>query len=318
MQASRIRAALWGFVLGDALGLPVQFESREQRRRRPIEGPEGWGCFHVPPGTWSDDSSLLLCTLQALMTQPRNQAPDPAPFVRNALNWRFQGEFTPHHQAFDVGGTTEAALHRLANGEAGYLESGDRADHQNGNGSLMRMLPLAFLPASDNWPLNLEQTRVWSGITHAHPRAVFACQFHLDFTRNLLQGLSPLPAYEATCQLWQSQKKLWKREQTALNRLTSGRLASTPEKDISSSGYVIHTLEASLWCFLQGGGFQATVLRAINLGDDTDTVGAVCGGWAGLLYGEESLPPDWLKALQNFPLLERSISGFARWAGLEI
>ncbi|MGI4832164.1 MAG: ADP-ribosylglycohydrolase family protein [Janthinobacterium lividum] len=299
---SAARAALLGLAVGDALGVPVEFQGREARRRDPVTGMRAYGSHRQPAGTWSDDSSLTFCLAETLarpggLTGP----PDLADFARRASNWLDNAYWTATDETFDVGGATRAAIERLRRGTP-PAQAGPSAEQDNGNGALMRILPLAFHQAWRAEPLDLNAawalTEAVACVTHGHPRSTLGCFLYLLVARGLLQGLGPAGAYEQM----QTLINEWLRSQAKgavfyewpkYERVLSGSLPTLAESEISSSGYVVHTLEAALWCLLRHDTYAATVLAAVNLGDDTDTTGAVAGGLAGLAYGETAIPAEW-------------------------
>jgi ADP-ribosyl-[dinitrogen reductase] hydrolase len=300
------RAALLGLAVGDALGVPVEFIGREARRRDPVVAMRGYGTHHQPPGTWSDDSSLTFCLAETLARSAGSTAaPDLADFGRRAINWLDNGYWTAHGEIFDVGNATRAAIQNLRLGIA-PTKAGPRSEFDNGNGALMRILPLVF---HETWQAeNLDLNAAWqlteavASVTHGHARSTLGCFIYLLVAHHLVKGKLAAAAYEqasAAANKWlHTQAKAavfyeWPKYAQVLD----GSLPTLPEAEIKSSGYVVHTLEAALWCLLTYDTYAATVLAAVNLGDDTDTTGAVAGGLAGLAYGEAAIPAEWRAVL---------------------
>lgn len=300
------RAALLGLAVGDALGVPVEFIGREVRRRHPVATMRGYGTHHQPPGTWSDDSSLTFCLAETL-ARPNGRVapPDLADFGRRAINWLDNSYWTAHGEIFDVGNATRAAIQNLRAGVA-PTQAGPRSESDNGNGALMRILPLVFhetwLAEALNLPAAWALTEAAASVTHGHARSSLGCFFYLLVARGLVKGFSIAAAYAQARDLansWvhkhASAKPFYEWPRYAA--FLEGNLDTLPEAEIKSSGYVVHTLEAALWCLLTHDTYAATVLAAVNLGDDTDTTGAVAGGLAGLAYGEAAIPAEWLAVL---------------------
>jgi len=300
------RAALLGLAVGDALGVPVEFAGREARRRDPVLGMRSYGTHQQPAGTWSDDSSLTFCLAETL-AQPAGLAsmPDLADFSRRAINWLNHSYWTATGVTFDVGSATRTAIGRLQQGVP-PTQAGPRSALDNGNGALMRILPLVFhriwqakvLDMSAAWTL----TEAVASVTHGHLRSTLGCFLYLLLARGLASGLDPGAAYEQLQELanpWlqQQAKGTVFYEWPYYKFLLNGSLPALPEAEIQSSGYVVHTLQAALWCLLRHDTYASTVLAAVNLGEDTDTTGAVVGGLAGLAYGEAAIPPGWLATL---------------------
>jgi len=293
-RTERILGGVVGVVVGDALGLPVQFESRAEVRAHPIAGMRGHGTFDLPAGSWSDDGSMTLASTLALT----EKGFDPQSLADRFVRWYRDGEVTPFGHAYDIGNATDTAMRALMRGTPA-LSAGPKNEYSNGNGSLMRILPVALHVAA--WP-DAELVRAVSDasrITHGHPRSQLGCVLYALVVRGLLAGATP----EAACRALRDGGAAavagtpLEAELPAYRRVLDSGLEALPETGISGSGYVVHTLEAALWSLLTTASYEEALLRAVNLGDDTDTVGAVCGGLAGVRYGLSGIPADWRAAL---------------------
>lgn len=292
-SADKLLGGLWGVVIGDALGVPVEFVDRESLTRAPVTGMQGYGTHLQPPGTWSDDTSLTLCTVESLLS-----GFDLRDIGEKFVRWYREGYWTPWGQAFDIGLTTGEAIARLAAGVSPE-EAGSNAESANGNGSLMRILPVALYFAGAGTPAILEAAHRVSSLTHRHPRSLMACGYYCVLAANLLHGLE----FSRACQeavgqvLPHYRQPPYSNELHHFARVFSGRLAGLDEAQIFSDGYVIHTLEAAIWCLYQSNSFAKAVLKAVNLGGDSDTTAAVTGGLAGIMYGFRAIPGEWLAAV---------------------
>lgn len=303
---NRLLGGLYGSLLGDALGVPVEFAGRETRRRDPVTGMRGYGTHGQPAGTWSDDGALLLCSVESLATAGFDTRDMASRFVR----WHREGHWSAHGCVFDIGIATASALRRVHDGVPAE-EAGGRGEHSNGNGSLMRILPLALaFPDLDAEVLAGRVSRA-SAITHGHPRSQMACVFYCLLARELAKGQNASDAL-ATARDRFSGLYNGKAEWAAFSGVIDPDLSSWQESRISGSGYVMDTLTASIWCLLTTATFRDCVLKAVNLGEDTDTTGCVAGGLAGLLYGFENLPGEWLALLPRREELEGLFCGFAK------
>lgn len=302
----RVSGGLFGVVVGDALGLPIQFEARETVRKHPVTGMQGFGAFNLPVGSWSDDSSLTLC----LLTSLSEKGYDLEDIGQRFLRWYREGYLTPFGKAFDVGWTTEMAMERLEQGVPA-LEAGLKEERSNGNGSLMRILPAALFFAHDPDEALVRKVSDISRITHAHRRSQLACSLYALLVKELLAGSAPIEAYQ---RLQQKAKMLFASdgigELEHFRRILDGELLNLPEAKVCTSGYVIDSLEAAIWCFLHSQSFAEAVLLAVNLGEDTDTVGAITGGLAGTCYGRKEIPREWLEDLVRYRELEVLIRVF--------
>jgi len=293
MDENKIKGGIFGVAVGDALGVPVEFSSREELKSDPVVGMRGGGIHKQPSGTWSDDSSLTFCLLESLC-----DGFDLDDIANNFSRWFKEGYWTPHGEVFGVGGTTREAMLRLED-KTDPTEAGGKGERDNGNGSLMRILPMVFYTKDMDLEKRFELVHKVSSITHAHPRSKMACGFYVTLSMELLKGKKPLCAYDETICIFEDyyQKEPFQKELPHFDRILSKELYGSSKKDIRSGGYVMDTLEASIWAFLNSGDFEETVLTAINLGEDTDTVGAVAGGLSGIWYGFESIPEAWIDGL---------------------
>lgn len=293
-REEKILGGILGVVVGDALGLPVQFLYREEVRQNPVKEMTGYGTFNTPPGTWSDDSSLTLCLVESLC----EAGYDLLDIGNKFLHWYNEGYWTPFGEAFDIGGATHQAMLRLMAG-VDPLNAGPAGERNNGNGSLMRILPAVLYFSELEDQEMMHKVCQVSRITHGHPRSQLACCLYALVVKGLLIGNEPVIAYKQM--LEKVNRNLIDSdlvdELPHYKRILNGALPGLPERAIKSSGYVVDTLEAALWCFLNNNNFTDTLLTAVNLGKDTDTVGAVTGGLAGVYYGYGAIPEEWIRIL---------------------
>lgn len=287
-----VEGALLGLIVGDALGVPVEFNSRYTLQQTPITTMTGYGTHDQPPGTWSDDSSLTLCLADEL-----SGGYSLYRIAQSFVKWMYEGHWTPYGEVFDIGNTTREAIRRLREG-MDPERAGDTSEAANGNGALMRILPLLFeLQNVDGLVERYTIISKVAGMTHGHIRTALACFYYLEFAQMVLGGYSLEEAYKAANgRLLHLAENLGlvPEEFSPFDRLILGNIHQRMAPEIESGGYVIHTLEASIWCILTTTNYQDAVLTAVNLGEDTDTTGAVTGGLAGLVYGEKDIPREWL------------------------
>jgi ADP-ribosyl-[dinitrogen reductase] hydrolase len=295
LKLENIEGCFLGLAIGDALGVPVEFRNRLALRNNPITTLTGYGAWQQPLGTWSDDSSLTFCLAESLSRGVYDINDIGDSFVK----WMRDGYWGAHNEVFDIGGTTRVALQRVLAGE-NPLYSGEFEESSNGNGSLMRIIPASiYFSTVDDHQL-LERIREISGVTHRHFRSVFSCFIFSKFVGHLLRGLEKNEAYAKTINEvdeFISHNNFNPEELKLFSRILSGTLGNEIEESIQSSGYVLHTLEASIWCFLNSNSYSDAVLKGVNLGGDTDTTGCVTGALAGLYYGKSQIPTEWITGL---------------------
>lgn len=311
-----ISGGILGLCVGDALGVPFEFRSRESLAGSPAAGMCGYGTHGQPAGTWSDDASMTLCLLDSLSAGGL----DCGDIMEKFRAWLDRGAYTPWGEAFDVGRTTREALSRFAQGVP-PLECGGRGERSNGNGSLMRVLPLAFFlhrrfgPDFLQYPEAVSAVRSVSSLTHAHPRSVIACGIYLSIAGALLEGADlPAAVRLGVERGWRCYGGLagYAEELEHYRRLRDPGFAALPEGEIRSSGYVVDTLEAAAWCLLNTDSYPSCVLRAVNLGSDTDTTAAVAGGLAGMYYGCGAIPQAWRETIARGAYIQELCAAFSR------
>lgn len=243
---SKVRAGVIGHAIGDALGVPVEFTSRSRLAYHPIRDMKGFGTHGMPAGTWSDDTSMEIALLQSLIDKGSFDYKD---IMDNFCKWWDNDEFTATGRAFDIGGTCAGAISNYRIGIS-PLECGEKGERSNGNGSLMRILPVAYVCYDNSIVGNdrYELVRKVSSLTHAHEISVLGCFYYINFICCLLDGDNPAVAYRKAQQEDYSMFSGSARE--AYHRILTDDIAGYNEDDISSSGYVLSSLEASLWCLL--------------------------------------------------------------------
>ena len=296
-----------GVVTGDALGCPVQFESREEVAAHPIEGMRGYGTFHLPAGSWTDDSSLTLALLDSIRVRG---GIDPDHIMGNFVDWLDNGAFTPYGYAYDIGrGTMQAILQYKR--ERNPLKCGGTGEGNNGNGSLMRIMPACLYSCvkklSDAAAVDVIH-RVGS-LTHAHIRANIGCGLYWFMIREVLDGTGSLhERLQAGLDkgfAYYDKNPENKAEVNHYCRLRDlAALKQVPAEEIRGSGYVVATLEAVAWSLITTDSFEEALLKAVNLGEDTDTVGAIAGGLAALYYGYDAIPAEWISELKKKEWIE--------------
>ena len=303
------KGLLFGIAIGDALGVPVEFMSRKHLQANPVMSMRAFGTHHQPAGTWSDDSAMSFLLVEQLI-----EGYDIEGLGKKFCRWYQYNEWTPHGDIFDMGVSTRNAMDKLCKGVSA-LESGEYDDYSNGNGTLMRILPLAIYLQNKPIDQRFCITKEVSGITHSHIRSVIGCFFAVEFIIQILKEKDKCVAYYEAQNIVRDYLHLINVKSSEIelyNRILFDDISCIPQEDIYSSGYILHTLEASLWAFLTTDNFTDAVLKAVNLGDDSDTVGSVTGGMAGLFYGFEQIPKKWVEVLVKQEKIEELVERFSK------
>lgn len=299
---SKVYDAIMGLAVGDALGVPVEFKKRDTYK---VCDMTGYGTYNQPPGTWSDDSSMTFATMESIARLGKIDTTD---IMKNFLKWYRNKEFTPHREVFDIGCSTRMALERYESG-TDIANCGGNTPTDNGNGGLMRILPVAFLPENI-----FKQLKVLDVVklTHAHVISKFGCLVYVAIAENLLNGIGK---YEAVARAIEKYKSDMYANTTLSVYERLEIIHKCSRNEIKSSGYVVDTLEAAIWCFLNTNNYRECVLTAVNLGTDTDTITAIAGGLAGILYGcggETGIPEEWIAQIARKEWIEELCEDFSK------
>lgn len=286
MYIMGIKDGIIGLIIGDALGVPVEFESRESLKKYPVNDMIGFGTYNMPSGTFSDDSSMVLATMKAIVNNHGEIV--YSAIMDEFVEWFVNSKYTQYNNTFDVGNTTRySLLDYMDGGEP--LDCGGTNERSNGNGSLMRILPLAFI--KNITPETVEDI---SALTHGHTRSKIACVFYVELVKSILDEKMDLKEHVKIAS--EKTKKYYGDidELAHYERILDETIFDEKEENISSSGYVVDTLEAVIYVLVNTNNFKDAVLAAVNLGEDTDTVGAIVGGVAGIYYGYDEIPEEWI------------------------
>ena len=299
-----LRSAILGLAIGDALGVPVEFQSREDLRLNPVVDMRGYGTYNQPEGTWLDDTSMTLCLLDSIAGGINYND-----IMDKFVMWKNYGQYTPYGETFDIGIGTREAILRYENGIE-CLECGGKSEYDNGNGSLMRILPMAFYIIKKygyecDTSIIARRVHDVSSLTHGHIRSKIACVIYIMIAIELADGNDiETSVSRGTNRAFKYYSSNNEDEIENYIKIKSENFKFLKEDEIKSSGYVVDTLEAAIWCLLNTNNYSDCVLKAVNLGSDTDTVAAVAGGLAGIVYGIDNIPSEWLEKLAKRDYIE--------------
>lgn len=277
LAATRDRAlgAMIGLAVGDALGTTLEFKARDSYPL--LTDMIGGGPFRLKPGQWTDDTSMTLALMDSLLEHP---SLDEADLMERFVRWYEQGQYSSTGRCFDIGITTRQALGRWK--QTGNPVAGSTSANTAGNGSLMRLAPVAIRWWRDREMLRDVAARQ-SRTTHGAPETVDACVAYAELLADAIAG-------RPCSEVLRSRRGNYA---GAIADIMAGAWRGKPREAIKASGYVAHSLEAALWCVGRTSCFEEAVLLAANLGDDADTTAAIAGQLAGALYGLEAVPKRW-------------------------
>ena len=335
-----IKSGIFGLVVADALGVPYEFHDRHFCQKNPMTDMVGYGTYNLPPGTWSDDSSLALATVDGLADSLRSNKDklskessnldileiiDYKDILQKFSNWFYNNEYTPRGDVFDYGGTTASGIFNFKSGCEPTLCGGDGLS-DNGNGSLMRILPIAYFIyfLSKKYSFSDDEKMIaihnLSSLTHKHRISQMSCGIYvliaIELLKNRFEDDNALSLEEAinkgiySAKEYYSNNDNFKKYFSKFERILCDDIKSTGIEIIRGRGFVIASLEASLWCLLNNDSYKETALAAVNLGEDTDTTAAIAGGLAGIYYGYDDIPANWLGKIAKFDFIEDLINKF--------
>ena len=276
-QFDRYRGSLVGLAVGDAVGTTLEFTPPEHVE--PIDDMVGGGPFGLKPGQWTDDTSMALCLAKSLVA---TKGFDPVDQMRRYCAWLSDGYMSSTGTCFDIGFTTSDALTRFQATDDPYSGSAD--PNAAGNGSIMRLAPVALFFSPDEDAVR-EHAALSSRTTHGAAECIDACEILATLINRALAGASREQLLEPVAGEWSS---------VGIASIAEHDYRTKSAEEIRGTGYVVESLEAALWCFYTTDDFRSAILRAANLGNDADTTAAICGQVAGAFYGYSGIPEYWL------------------------
>lgn len=300
-RRDRVAGGIWGLLIGDAVGVPYEFippEGIPPIDHIDMRPPPDFRRSHpgVAIGTWSDDGAHALCLFASLLERGRL---DPDDLMRRLLRWREAGYMTPDGAAFDIGIQTSTALSRAREGTPA-LECGPDGEQDNGNGSLMRVLPLALWHRGSDEEL-VSDAHLQSRITHGHPRSQVCCALYCLSARRLLRELDGSPWDGAVATL----REIYGAYPEHAEELEH-HVRPDEEWTPTGSGYVLDCLRSAFHA-LGEPTYGDVIRRAVSYGQDTDTTASVAGGLAGIRDGVDAIPIAWRARLRSRELVEPMI-----------
>lgn len=285
--------ALLGSAVGDAFGVPVEFLDRIDIRSLNLKDMVT-GMHNVPKGSWSDDTSMIVATMDSIINSSGDISYEN--IMHNYIKLVDEGEYTSTGYAFDVGSTITKALSNYKNTNDAF-NSGCKEFMDNGNGSLMRILPFSLYCIMNN--LSDEETKEIinnaSSLTHAHDISKMGCFIYTEFLRSIIKTKNKINAFESI--LNKDYSCYNKDAQNAYKRLLDESFIEIKDEDINSTGYVVYTLESVIYSVLNTSNYEDSIITSVNLGNDTDTIACITGSITGVLYGVRDIPDRWLDVL---------------------
>lgn len=280
----KYKGCLFGLACGDALGTTLEFKN--PGTFTPIDDIVGGGPFSLLPGQWTDDTSMALCLAESLI---HCQGFDARDQCERYVDWMYHGHLSSNGYCFDVGNTVSNALSAFLKSKNPF--SGPSEEYYAGNGSIMRLAPIALYYAH-NPDEAIHLAGESSRTTHQTPACIDACKYLAGILVGLLNGVDKS---EVLSPLYHPSKHVWSDSELCpvIQQVAAGSFREKNPPAICGSGYVVQSLEAALWAFAHSQDFESGALKAVNLGDDADSTGAVYGQMAGAYYGYENIPEKW-------------------------
>ena len=292
----RKRGCLLGLAVGDAMGASVEGMKRNTFPR--ITGYLDHGAWGIPAGAWTDDTSMALALADSIATVGWDLNDQAHRYV----DWYRNGKYSSVGECFDIGHVTRAALKNFErDGDA--RRSGMVRERDSGNGSIMRLAPVPIRYCEEDTEERfLERCEESSSVTHSSPACRSACMALGAILSRLIAGHDMETSLRGTLQTC-ARNLQWQVEVVLM-----GSYWRMHVDNVRGTGYVVDSLEAAIWSVYGARDFRDAILRAVNLGDDTDTTGAVSGQMAGARWGESGIPEEWLKGLYRRDMVEKALS----------
>ena len=305
-RKNRYRGCLIGLAAGDALGTTLEF--KRPGTFKPINDIVGGGPFGLKAGEWTDDTSMALCLAESLIERGGF---DPVDQLKRYVRWYREGYLSSTGRCFDIGGTTRTALLRFE--KTGEPNCGPTDESSAGNGSIMRLAPVPLF-YSERATEAIEKSGESSRTTHGTLVAVDACRYLGGLIVGAVNGVAK---EELLSEHFSPVEGYWDKRPLAkdIEKIASGSFKRKSPPEIKGTGYVVRSLEAALWAFYHSSSFKEGCLKAVNLGDDADTTGAVYGQLAGAYYGEKAIPDDWQSKLALRELIESYADRLCEFSG---
>lgn len=302
-----VYAAIYGVIVGDALGVPYEFKSRSTLQKTPVTGMRGHGTYDKPEGTWSDDSSLTLALADSLA-----YGIDYDDIMSRFSKWLYQNMYTPENEVFDVGQTTEEAIYNYTMG-VNPLDCGGVEEYENGNGSLMRIMPLLLYinRKSIDAKSAIELINNVSSLTHAHKTSKACCNIYNFLVQAIIENKKADNLKTLIKKAIERAKKQYPLKEYPEFKSLYDDLFFDSGENLDSTGYVVNALQIAFYACYHSSDYSDAVLCAVNFGEDTDTNAAITGGIAALYYGYKSIPPKWIDVIINKELINEVLDAFS-------
>ena len=307
-QNNQYLGAIIGHAVGDAMGFPTEFSKREELLKNPVIEMIDSTDIGQPAGSWSDDTAMEIATIDSFIQKKYFDYKD---IMDKWVKWISKSEYTPTGVAFDIGRTCLKAIKKFCNGTA-PLQCGSTSINENGNGSLMRILPVALYAYSkklDDTSIH-KLTNEVSSLTHAHEVSRLGCYIYVQFIICLLKGNTKQEAYKHIQDLDYRSFRMDSIHHYA--RILNEQIEFQILDNIKSTGYIVDTLVSAMWIFMNAQHYKEAIIASTNIGGDTDTIGAIVGSMAGIYYGFEDIPSSWLDKLQRKDYLMELVDRFEK------
>lgn len=301
-----VYAGIFGGVVADALGVPYEFKSRSEMQEHPATTMTGHGTYNQPIGSWSDDSSMTLATVESLTNGVNYED-----MIQKFCDWYQNAKYTPRDEVFDCGYTTSSALGNYIYNNSHALECGLNGTRDNGNGSLMRIMPLTLYCNAKGLSTSKQMELIdnVSSLTHAHRFSKASCNIYNFVVQETLNNPEKDLKELITNAIDKSRKYYENEDYPCFNNIYS-TLFDEEESNLSSKGYVVFSLEVALYYNYHCNNYKDAVLKAVNLGGDTDTNAMITGGLAALHYGYEDIPKEWIEKIIRKDYIEELCDNF--------
>lgn len=303
MATCNVKSGIFGYIVGNSLGVFNEYKTREYLKENMLVDMKGFGSYPVPVGTWTEASSTVLATIASIINFKGINTTD---IVKELLLWLKQAKYTPFNQVLDVDETTLYALNNYGDNNI----KANSVTKEVNNSALMRILPVAYYVYYKQLKNEeiIKYIKEVCSITHKNELNILGCYIYTKYIAFLLSGKDKIKSYNLLKKVDYSMFS--KKSRNSYKRILENNIFNYKLKDINSTDNIVDSLEATMWCFLKANTYEEIVIAAVNLGDDTERIGALAGSLAGIYYGYKNIPTRWLEKIIRFEYINNLINEY--------
>ena len=300
MELNSVKSFLFGLTIGDALGVPVEYKSRDFLTKSPVTGFIGNGTHNQPAGSFSESSSLSLCLVENIVENYNITS-----LLSLYKDWLYKQYWTANNKTFDVNPNVFLSIKKYKS-EPQSKTFGNTSQNGIEIDAIMRIAPLIFILDGKTMEQRYEIVKNFCEITNTDTKSTIACFYYLEFLLGIKNGKNKVDIFvELQDETKKFIRRIDKNVSIEFNWLLENTLPKRKENTINSSKLIVDTLESVIWCFMTTNSFRKAILKAVNLGLNTTVIGSLTGALCGLYYGLNEIPSEWVINLLRHDDIEK-------------